>query len=546
MSTSEVQGLNWSAERLIPGFQSVTHLDIYTVKGVSSETLITLMTVVGLVNRPQPKIYLVLGDDEAFWLAEVFGNIPQKHIPTTNENILDVLLDAYLSNIQGLVIYDSNLKDSINIATMIAAQKDGIAVSQVQALALQNKYSLSILDDLSKYGWKSRLQAYHWALKNVRGGCSSRLVAGLDLKNMHLRSFLVATRTFIYNLDSRNYLPEPRSISTHGLLSERELMRQILHSFPPGAVHLGWFVDESSGVKLTSQAALPVLATDLFSNLEVWTAVPIPTPQVARSASLPPVVSPLPRADEPTSATNTVYVSFTISDGDNLQYSQHRMKNIWCDKVRGTLPIGWTISPSIVHVAPLLAEYYRESATPNDEFIAGPSGAGYIFPSHWPPEQIDAFLQTTGKQMQTMNMTTLQILDTDYWQSSGIPLISIIRQTGMIFSNINRQQQYIRTLRPFGLRGILSGAGLKKVMWKAETEVVLYQNLGLADSVRGTVTMIKKVANSRSERPLFLNIYILAWKMSPTDLKAVVEQLGSGYEVVLPKTLLAMLAQAST
>ncbi|GAC1653565.1 MAG: hypothetical protein NVS4B12_25330 [Ktedonobacteraceae bacterium] len=233
-----------------------------------------------------------------------------------------------------------------------------------------------------------------------------------------------------------------------------------------------------------------------------------------------------------------------MSDGDNLQYSQHRMKNIWRDKVRGTLPIGWTIPPSIVHVAPLLADYYRESATHNDEFIAGPSGAGYIFPSHWPSEKINAFLQTTGKQMQAMNMTTLQVLDTDYWQSSGIPLISIMRQTGMIFSNINRQQQYIQTLRPFGLRGILSGAGLKKIMWKAENEVVLYQNLGLADSVRGTVTMIKRVVNSRSERPLFLNVYILAWKMSPTDLKAVVEQLGSGYEVVLPKTLLAMLAQA--
>ncbi|GAC1392904.1 MAG: hypothetical protein NVS4B11_13980 [Ktedonobacteraceae bacterium] len=537
MNTTEVAGLDWSTERLIPGFQPVTHLDICTVTGASYETNITLATLVGLVNRPQPKIYLITGDDEAFWLKEVFGHIPQSPIPAINDSTLDALLDTYHSNVKGLVIYDSNLKDSVNIATMIAAQQDGIAVSPTQASTLQSKYHFSTLSDLRTHNWKSRLQAYHWALQNLRSGCSSRLVAGLDLRNVNLRSFLVATRTFMYNLDSRDYLPSPVSILTDGLLSERELMRQILTSFPAGAVHLGWFPDESSGVNLTSQAAITVLATDLFSNLEVWTATqPVSTtPTTATSAD----------TDETASATNTVYVSFTISDGDNLQYSQHRMKNIWRDPARGTLPIGWTLSPSLTHAAPLLAAYYQGSATSNDEFIAGPSGTGYMFPSHWPAEHLDAFLQITGKQMQAMNMTTLEVLDTDFWQSSGLPFISNIRQTGMIFSDEERQQKFVQALHAFGLQGILSGAGLKKVEWKSLDGVTFYQNLGLADSVSGTVKMIRNVADSRPERPLFLNAYILAWKMGPSDLKAVVEQLGSGYEIVLPKILLAMIAKTS-
>ncbi|GAC1398496.1 MAG: GxGYxYP family putative glycoside hydrolase [Ktedonobacteraceae bacterium] len=536
MSTTEVAGLNWSAERLIPGFQAVTHLDICTITNASYETHLTLATLVGIVNRPQPKIYLITGDDEAFWLKEVFGDIPQSPIPATNDGALDALLDTYHDSIKGIVIYDPNLKDTVNVATMIAAQQDGIAVSPTQASTFQSKYSFSVLSDLRTYGWKSRLQAYHWALQNLRRNCSSRLVAGLDLLNVNLRSFLVATRTFLYNLDSRNYLPSPSSLLTNGLLSERELMRQILASFPAGAVHLGWFADESSGVNLTSQAAITVLATDLFSNFEVWTAT-LP-------ASITPATPTSPRVDELAPTANTVYISFTISDGDNLQYSQHRMKNIWRDPARGTLPIGWTISPSIMHAAPRLAEYYRGSATPNDECIAGPSGTGYIFPSHWPAKHLDAFLQTTGKQMEAMNLTTLEVLDTDYWQSSGLPFISNIRQTGMIFADEELQRKFVQALRPFGLQGILSGAGLKKVVWKSIDGVAFYQNLGLADSVSGTVSMIKNAVVSRSERPLFLNVYILAWKMSPSDLKSVVAQLGSGYEVVLPKTLLAMLAEA--
>ncbi|GAC1580343.1 MAG: GxGYxYP family putative glycoside hydrolase [Ktedonobacteraceae bacterium] len=538
MSTTEVAGLDWSAERLIPGFQSVTHLDVCTVTGASNETNITLATLVGLVNRPQPKIYLIMGDDEAFWLKEVFGDIPQNSLSATGDNALGALLDTYHSSIKGTVIYDPNLKDSINIAIMLAAQQDSIAVSPTQASALQNKYHFHILGDLRTHGWKSRLQAYHWALQNLRNGCSSRLVAGLSPGNMNLLSFLVATRSFIYNLDSRNYLPSPVSLLTDGLLSERELIRQILASFPAGAVHLGWFADESSGVNLTSQAAITVLATDLFSNLEVWTA--------AQPVSLSAVAPVSPHRDELTPAANTVYVSFTISDGDNLQYTQHRMKNIWRDPGRSTLPIGWTLSPSLIHAAPRLAEYYLKSASPNDEFIAGPSGAGYIFPSHWPAEHLDAFLQITGKQMQAMTMTTLEVLDTDYWQSSGLPFISNIRQTGMIFSDEEREHRFAQALFPFGLQGILSGAGLKKVESKVIDGVAFYQNLGLADSVNGTVKMIKNVADSRPERPLFLNVYMLAWKIGPSDLNAIVQQLGSSYEIVLPRTLLAMLAEAST
>jgi hypothetical protein len=352
-------------------------------------------------------------------------------------------------------------------------------------------------------------------------------------KNIGLRPFLVATRAFIYDLDSRDYLPSPQTVFTDGLLSERELMRQIFASYSPGAAHVGWFADEGSGVNLTSEKAITVLASDIFTNLEVWTAAQPSAPTLSAST----------RENEVAPSANTVYVSFTISDGDNLQFCQHRLKNIWRDSARGSFPIGWTLTPSILHASPALAEYYRSSATPNDELIAGPSGAGYMFPSHWPNEHLDAFLHTTGKQMQAMNMTTLEILDTNFLQGSGLPVVSALgARSGMVFTDVRCQDRYVQILRPYGLQGILSGAGSKKVEWKSIDGIPLYQNLGLADSVEGTVAMIKDAANSHSQRPLFLNVYILAWKMSPSDLKAVIEQLGSGYEIVLPKTLLALLA----
>ena len=528
---SEVMGLDWSNDRMIPAFQAPTHLDVYDMFGASPDMQLTITTLVGLVNRPQPQVYLVMGGDEEFWRNEVFMHIPQTVSPAKGDAILATLLQHYKDIIQGMIVYDPNLNDSINIATMLAAQRNALAVSPEQASVIANTHAFPVLVDLRTFGWKSRAQAYDWAFHNLRANCSSRLVAGLDSRNMNLRPFLVATHTFIYFLDSRDYLPD---FNDH-LTSERHLLTEILASFPAGATHLGWFLDESSGVALTSKAAIPVLATDNFTNLEVWTAVQTNTNATHQSTAH--VVN--------TAEDAKVYVSFTISDGDNLQYCQHHMKDIWRDSARGSVPIGWTIAPELYQLTPLLANYYLHSATPNDEFIAGPSGTGYMFPSHWPEEQLRDFLQITGERMQDMGITLIEVLDTQFLESSGIPVLSKLMPTGMIFFDEGRQQQFVQALRPFGLQGMLSGAGLRHPTWKLIDDIPFYQNLGLAGNVKQTIEMIQHAISDNSRRPLFLNVYILAWSMNPSLLKQVVQQLGKQCEIVLPSTLLAMVkAQA--
>lgn len=519
----EIAGLDWSGDRIMPAFQPPGHLDIYDLRGASRDVLLTATAMAGLINRPQPKVYLITSGDDAFWLSQVFTAIPQDRASLSGNEAVSGLLVTYGDLIQGCIIYDPNLIDTINVATMLAGQRDGIVVSPEQAAELQHAYHLPVLVDLRTYGWKDRLQVYRWALENLLEGSSDRMVAGLDARNViGLRSFLVATRTFTYWLDSRSYLPDVRQ----GLLSEHRLMRRILHAYPPLATHLGWFIDESSGVKLTSQAAMAVLASDHFTNLEVWAAV---QPQ---RIEMPAAVIEVP---EP---ANKVYISFTMSEGDNLQYCQHRLLHLWQDSARGLLPIGWTFSPVLLQAAPAMAAYYMRTMTPNDELIAGPSGAGYMFPSHWPADYLAPFLQRTGQMMQAMGMTTLEVLDTGFWQSSGLPFAFIFSLVGMVFAHSHRQLRYVQELAPFGLWGILSGAGRKTFSHKNVEGMPLYHNLGLAGSVEQTVRLIKRIASTHKQRPLFLNVYMLAWSITPSDLKRVVERLGEEYEIVLPKILL--------
>ena len=526
-------GLDWSNKRMLPAFQKPTHLDVYDVSGASPDTLLTIATLTGLVNRPQPQVYLVMGSDEEFWRNEVFTHISQTVSPMKGNAALAAMLKQYKDMTQGMIVYDPNLHDSVNVATMLGAQRNAIVVSPEQATVIASIHAFPVLADLRTYGWQSRAQAYDWALHNLRANCSSKLVAGLDPNNMNLRPFLVATRSFIYFLDSRDYLPDFKD----NLTSERQLLTEILATFPTGTTHLGWFLDESSGVALASKAAIAVLATDNFTNLEVWTAVQ-PLENVTSVSTTSAVNTAVPE-------DNKVYVSFTISDGDNLQYCQHHMKDIWRDAARGSIPLGWTIAPTLQQLTPLLAHYYQHSATASDEFIAGPSGAGYMFPSHWPDGQLADFLQKTGERMQDMSITLIEVLDTQFLESSGIPILSKIIPTGMIFFDEGRQQQFVQQLRPFGLQGILSGAGLRHSTWKLIDDIPFYQNLGLAGNVKQTVELIHRAIGENTRRPLFLNVYILAWSMNPSLLKQVVQQLGEQCEIVLPSTLLAMLSKAS-
>jgi hypothetical protein len=500
---------DWSGSGLWPTFQTPAQLDVYDIHNASQEVQLSVTTMTGVINREQPKVYLLRSDDAAFWLNQAFAQIPHDISPVVGNDVLDALLNSYGSYIKGLIIYDPNFVDSINIATMLAGQRDGIVVSPAQANALQGPpHQLPVVADLRIYQWKSRVQVYSWAEQNLLKNAAPNLVAGLDPKiSGALRSFLVATRTFIYWLDARNFLPD----IWNGWISERVLMQRIFSAFPAGTIHLGWFVDEPQGVSLTSKAAMPVLASDYFENLEVWSSV-----QNVQGVSPAPTfhVGSVPAGGP------KAYVSFTISDGDNLQYNQHRMARLWGDPARGTLPIGWTISPALVRVAPSLATYYMNTASANDQLIAGPSGAGYMFPSDWPQEQMPLFLRLTGELMQAMNLSIIEVLDTG---------------SGQAFVNQGLQAEYVEVLAPFGVRGILSGSGQTQSSWRIVSSVPVLQNLGLGDSVNKTVNLVRNASAQ------YLNVYIMAWSMTPSDLKQVVQQLGNEYEFVKPATLLEMI-----
>ncbi|GCE20424.1 GxGYxYP domain-containing protein [Dictyobacter kobayashii] len=527
---SNSSGLQWFDKRFLPAFQAPVQLTIYDLRGASRDELITATVAAGIVNRAQVQVYLITSDDDAFWLEQIFARIPQDWAASYGSAALIELLNMHLSDFKGLVIYNPALPDTINIATTMAGLQDAIIVSPAVAEALLADSPLPVLDDLRRYAWQTRLQAYQWARQHLQPQCSVHLLAGLDPGAFcGLRSFVVATRSFVYWLDSRKYLP-----AAGDKLSERSLLQQLLAFYAPGSVHMGWVIHEQSAVAMASAVGMAVVASDYVLNLEVWMACPVmPMP------ALPPTKL------RPHRPRKKIYVAFTMSDGDNLQYCQHRLRTIWNDPARGTLPLGWTFPPLLPEAAPALAAYYTSTATAYDELIAGPSGLGYIYPSCWPKHLLKPFFQQTGALMQALEMTTLDVLDVDPVYRTGLPLVAALSLKGMQLSEARLEHLLAHELVPYGVKNILSGAGFtgKIARWKQVGELAIYHHLGFTDSVERTVRLIRLSSLLFRRRPLFLSVYLIAWKMTPSLVAQVMEQLGEEYEFVLPKTLFSLLSK---
>ena len=106
----------------------------------------------------------------------------------------------------------------------------------------------------------------------------------------------------------------------------------------------------------------------------------------------------LPEYDE-----NTYYIYIYGGDYDAASWTYHIAANgTWQDSSRGEIPLSWAFNPNLMERVPMLWDVFYATATENDYFIAGDSGAGYINPmllrEYWRkhsnlPSGVDAWVE---------------------------------------------------------------------------------------------------------------------------------------------------------
>ncbi len=331
-----------------------------------------------------------------------------------------------------------------------------------------------------------------WNQFKVSASNVQPIAAGETAPYGYLRDYAVANRAMVFWLDSN--VPE-----------ENELFEQIMSDVEPNTPYLGWFdndvAGEFSSTELASEHSVYVLAADWFNNMTVFSGV---KGKINKQKQIP-----APELD------NKIYLTFTFGEGDNLQYNQHKLKQLWDDEARGNVPINWTTSPLLYDVAPSILGHYQQTATENDLLIAGPSGAGYIYPTPWPEDTFDLFAKQTKKYMKRTGMDIIYALNRV--DEQNVPLTE------------SKVQDYIDYVNPQGM--FLS--------WESNTGTSIL-NSELPQSILRGVSSVSEakeaIADASAEwdgnSPLFISLGMLSWSLTPSDVEEIVDSLGSEYEIV--------------
>lgn len=167
--------ISWPASQALPSFASVKHLDVANVLDASGDTRLLLATLQGIVNRAEPRIYLLENEEEGklTWLKDL-------RVPYVLHDDVWTIVKKYKNEMKGLIIYDPEIPDSINVATTLAGLKDAVVVSPELAVKLQAApYKLKVVQDL-RGKFKNRLDAYTWQYEQLWDKTTHRMLVGLS------------------------------------------------------------------------------------------------------------------------------------------------------------------------------------------------------------------------------------------------------------------------------------------------------------------------------------------------------------------------------
>jgi hypothetical protein len=484
------QGITWPADQALPTFPEATSLTVVNIENVSDSEKVLFSTLQGIVNRTTPRIYLEQPRDEGAytWLRDGL-DLPYEEIDDPW-----ALIDQFKSEIAGIVVTDPAISHTVNVATTIAGLQGGIVAAPAHVERLKAEpYNLTVIDDLQGR-FASNLEANTWQVENLWPEVSHRMLLGIDPEGVvaDLRDYAIANTTMPFWLDVN--VPE-----------EQELFLRLLQDVDPYTPYLGWFsqdvAGEFSGTQLCSEHSVYVLAADWFSNMTVWSGTR--APEIQAQTVPPPLLD------------NKIYVTFVYSEGDNLQYNEHRLRVLWDDAGRGSIPINWTTNPLLVDAAPAMLAWFVDSATENDHFMVGPSGAGYINPGPWPDGTFDLYTQRTGAYMRATGMNTIYVLNRD--NGEGIALTDA------------EVTSYEENADPKGI--MLNWENRTESSWLTGgmPQTIVHQG-GTVGEIQSAIATAAEGWDGQS--PLFLAMGVLAWDLTPTDIATIAGSLGSDFVVV--------------
>jgi hypothetical protein len=461
---------------LWPKLSTPNTVFVADANGLSNTDITTATTLQGLYNSAQKssRLYLNWRPEDDFWITQLPKSVHVVSIPPpAGESLVQALLERFRSAIRGAVVTNPANADTVNLATTMAGIDRAVVIdpsqeSMVAALGIKVLYNF----DTPEFTGYNNVQTYQWGVDHLLSQTSTRMLYMLPGSHGGDRDYAVATKSFVFYLTSTD-------------AAQKAVFGTILAHTPANTPVMGYIPNENADVAYLSAQGHFLNASDNLSNESIWAAMPSP-------AALHEPTQPAPIAAKP----NTVYIAFVESDGDNAQYMQHRMAQVWQLPDLASVPQGWSVAPGAVEFAPTLLQYFNSHLPDNSELVAGPSGIGYATQLSGP--DLTGFAHLTNQIMARDDMKTVDSFQAlgsldQFAQESDVPSIS--------------------TYRPL----IEKQVGGTVAIGQSSNYVKAPQDL--------FCTIHQQSQTIKSGQPLFMEPMVDAWTLTPTDVLHIAQQL---------------------
>ncbi len=498
-------------------------LVVADLRQAAPDERLLLLSLQGLVNRERPRLYLVFGDAEARWLDWLqtlgWADAPERVAePWT-------LVKRFADRYRGLVVVDPRLPATRNVATMVAGVRDLLIASP----RLAKRLGLPVVEDL-RGRFRTNVAAYRWSFEQLWPQLDHHVVAVLwPDEASGLRDYLVQHRVFTFWVSGPLDGVAPGGDPT----AELHLMEELLAKMPPNTPAMGfpWAgedvgIGEGGGVSLLAWYGKFLVGSVGCSNLTVHSGYPVPEVQQRRQ--------PAPPLD-----ARKVYVTWLMSDGDNLPVLSHgNFPQLWASPQRGQVPIAWTMSPCAPVLMPAVVNWYLQHATPNDVFVSAVSGIGYTYPDQYAERYepvtrqrlFDGFLDLTAAHAPRADLRSAWVM--------GVQQPELIRRYAERLPYLEALfPDYGQTVRSYDAAFYGSARGVP--VFHAATG--WDEQATREQRIQRFVTDIRRL--TPTERPAFLHVFIWNWGADLSILAEVHQRLGADYQAVLPEQLAGLARQ---
>ncbi len=528
----------------------IHRLDVSTL---SYAERVTCAALQGLLNRKSPRVFINYGVyddpdarrtnevfmDDAHWYGkyrDLLGNQDMRNLQYYREAhgfadtaiTLEALLKDHLESFKGCVVWDDAQPDTINLAVMLAGLEDLVPVSP-QSLPRMLESGLELKHDL-RGRWTNRVQIYTWAFLNLFPRCEPDSIACVEpgWGRPEFLDYVVQNRVFTYSLASahKGLGSTLLLLLAFGPAWLREWLSALRLDSPLRGFALTWMGWKSPEVRLANRIQRAVAAKP-YPTIFGWhtrrddelafmlqlssNGLRLVPAHLAGNFSFHSLVKPL-GAFKPDPLPETrldpdgIYVTFTLSDGDQLMMMNTAELGNWNSPARGSVPFNWETQPLLVELAPALLEKFTRTKTSQDCLIAGPSGAGYVVPPLVP--DLEAYMHATAE---VCTRAGIRVVTTYVADPPRRVTRQIVRHKG-------------------GLLGFLSGyAIVNRAPQQIVGNTVLIANeippvAHIWDEPEDLLNLVAEKIKNPGALPRFIGAHLFAYRTTLDEVKQFIEQ----------------------